>query len=206
MEYNTQKKKLVIPEYGRCVQEMIEYAVTVKDREKRNKIACEIVRQMKSIQQSNYKNVSEMEKKLWSHLFIISNFKLDVDAPYPKPASSNYILPSKLKYNNNHKEMPYRYYGSIIHNMVKTAVLMDDSPEKDKFVYDIANNMKKSYLTWNKSTVDDKVIFEHLSQLSNGHITVPQNWELATNFNIPSTDILPPTHTQKKKKKKKNFR
>lgn len=205
MDYNSQRKKLIIPEYGRCVQEMIEYAITIEDREMRNAAAREIIRQMAALQQSNIKDSAELDRKLWDHLFIISDFRLDVDAPYPPPVQDHSITPVKPRYNSEERDIPYRYYGTIITNMIQKAVLMDDGPEKDALVHDIANNMKKLYLAWNKGSVDDKVIFDHLYQLSKGRLTLSENTELASNFNIPNPNNSQSSKQFKKKKNKQNY-
>jgi hypothetical protein len=205
MDYNSQRKKMIIPEYGRCVQDMIEHAKTIGEKEKRNIAAREIIRQMATLQQSNIKDAIELERKLWDHLFIISDFSLDVDSPYPIPPANNYVAPVKLRYNSEEKDLPFRYYGTIVTNMVKKAVLMDDGPEKDALVHDIANNMKKLYLAWNKGAVDDKVIFDHLQQLSNGHLTLSENVELSSNLNMPNPNNSPSVRQFKKKKSKQNF-
>jgi len=205
MDYNSQRTKMVIPEYGRCVQDLIEYAKTITDRAKRNLAAREIIRQMASVQQSNIKDAVELDRKLWDHLYIISQNQLDIDSPYPKPAIDDYVVPSRLRYNSEEKDLPFRYYGTIVTNMIKTAVLMEDSPEREALVHDIANNMKKLYLAWNKGTVDDKVILNHLQQLSNGHLSLPENAELASNFNIPNPNNAAPVRQYKKKKPKQNY-
>ncbi len=204
-DYNSQRTKMSIPEYGRCVQELITFAKTIDDRNKRNIAAQEIIRQMASIQQSNIKDAAELERKLWDHLFIISNFELDVDSPFPRPELDNYVTPSKLRYNSEEKDLPYRYYGTIITNMIKSAILMDEGDEKNALIRDIANNMKKLYLAWNKGSVDDKVIFDHLSQMSNGHLVLSDGVELASNFSMPNPNNAAQSRTFKKKKNKQNF-
>lgn len=205
VDYNSQRNKMVIPEYGRCVQDLIEHAKTIEDRQKRNIAAQEIIRQMAALQQSNIKDASELDRKLWDHLFIISNFELDVDSPYPRPVIDNYIKPAKLRYNSEEKDLPYRYYGTIVTNMIKSAILMDDGDEKNALIHDIANNMKKLYLAWNKGTVDDRVIFNHLAQISNGHLILSEGVELASNFNIPNPNNAAQTRIFKKKKNKQGF-
>jgi hypothetical protein len=109
MDYNSQRQKLIIPEYGRCVQGLIEHAKTITDREKRNVAARAIVKQMSALHQSNMKDSPELDRKLWDHLFIISNFELEVDSPFPKPEKDVIVLPEKTKYNSEDKDLPYRY-------------------------------------------------------------------------------------------------
>jgi len=184
MEYNSQRKYLIIPEYGRKVQDLIEFAKTIEDRELRNKAAKDIIRQMMLLQQSTIKDAEELDRKLWDHLFIISNFEIDVDAPYPKPDIKEAKEYSKLYYNSDKRKMPYRYYGHIITDMINKAVEMEDGEEKKSLIIDIANNMKKLYLTWNKGVVDDKVIYEHLSEMSNGKIKIDNETELTNSWNF----------------------
>lgn len=207
MEYNSQRKKMTIPEYGRCVQEMIDTAKTIEDRNKRNIAAREIIRQMAALQQSNIKDAGELDRKLWDHLYIISDFNLDVDSPYPKPVIDHYVKPEKLKYNSEEKDLPFRYYGTIVTGMIAKAMLMDEGEEKNALVHDIANNMKKLYLAWNKGSVDDRVILEHLSLLSGGRLILSETVELSSNFNIPNPNNAAPVKSFKKKKKdfKQNF-
>jgi len=207
MDYNSQRSKMIIPEYGRYVQEMIEVTIKIKDRKERNIAAHEIIRQMAILQQSNIKDLEELDRKLWDHLYIISDLKLDVDSPYPKPVIDHYAKPAKLRYNSEEKTMPFRFYGIIVKGMIEKAVLMDDGEEKNALVHDIANNMKKLYLAWNKGAVDDKVIVEHLGVLSGGRLSLSETVELASNFNIPNPNNFVPVKTYKKKKKdyKQNF-
>lgn len=200
MEYNSQRKKMIIPEYGRNVQLLIEYAKTIENREKRNIAILDILRQMAIIQQGNIKDSNELERKLWDHLFIMANFELDVDSPYKKPDKDKVVVPEKLKYNTD-KQIPYRYYGAIVLNMIKEVSLMEEGDEKKAIVHDIANNMKKLYLTWNKGVVNDVVIFEHLKELSNGHISLSEDTELSTNLNIPTLNDKSSSRSFKKKRK-----
>jgi hypothetical protein len=205
VDYNSQRNKMTIPEYGRCIQDLIGVAKSIEDRQKRNIAAREIIRQMAALQQSNIKDASELDRKLWDHLFIISNYELDVDSPYPRPDADQFVVPSKLRYNSEEKDLPYRYYGTIVTNMIKTAILLDDGAEKDALIHDIANNMKKLYLAWNKGTVDDKVILDHLHQMSGGRLSLSEHLELASNFNIPNPNNAATPRTFKKKKNKPNF-
>lgn len=201
MEYNSERKKTIIPEYGRYVQEMIEFTKTIENREKRNSTAKTIIRQMSFLQQSNIKDSNELDRKLWDHLHIISNFELDVDSPYPKPDPDLYSLPIKPKYNSESKELSYRYYGKIIEDMIQEAVLMEEGEEKKAFIRDIANNMKKLYIAWNKGNVIDDLIFKHLNEISGGRLSVCNDTELSSNFSLPNSQ-----QNYKNKKKKKDFK
>jgi len=204
MEYNTQRKKTIIPEYGRYIQEMIDFTKTIQDREKRNLAAKTIIRQMAFFQNQPIKESTDLDRKLWDQLHIISNFELDIDAPYPKPDFKALNISSKPKYNSQNKDLSFRYYGKIVEDMIQSAVLMEDGEEKNAFVRDIANNMKKLFIAWNKGNVDDEIIFNHLSEISLGKLTLSDSTELSSNFTFHSTSQ---NYKQfKKKKTNKDFK
>ncbi len=164
MEYNTTRSHLTISEYGRNIQKMVEYALTIKDREKRTKVASLIVEVMGQIN-PQHKEMSNYKHKLWDHIHIISGFKLDVDSPYPAPSPK--VLtnkPEKPRYQT--KEIPFRYYGNNIKLIIDRAAEYEEGPKKEELIKTIANHLKKSYLTWNREAVDDKVISDHLLFLS----------------------------------------
>lgn len=170
LEYNSERSKLIIPEYGRHIQKMVEHAVTIEGEEERNKVARAIIAVMGNLN-PHLRDVPDFQHMLWDQLFIISDFKLDVESPFPKP--SREMLeerPERMTYPQNFPK--YRFYGNNIKRMIDEANKFEDGPEKDGLVYTIANHMKKSYLSWNKDSVDDKVIFEHLRELSDGKINL----------------------------------
>lgn len=184
MEYNSTRNKLIIAEYGRNVQKMIEYAVSVEDREKRNQLAKGIIRVMGQIN-PHLRDVADFTHKLWDHLFIISDFKLDVDSPYPIPSSEILnVTPEKLPYSD--KKFAFRHYGRNIELMIEKATAMEEGPAKERVVHLIANHLKKSYLTWNRDSVDDEVIIEHLKIMSKGQLTLKENFRLNSSFDILS--------------------
>ena len=170
LEYNSERTKLIIPEYGRHIQKMVEHAVAIEDEKERNKVAKSIIAVMGNMN-PHLRDVPDFQHMLWDQLFIISDFKLDVDSPFPKP--SREMLeerPERMTYPQNFPK--YRFYGNNIKRMIDQANNWEEGPEKEGLVYTIANHMKKSYLSWNKDTVDDKVIFEHLKELSGGKINL----------------------------------
>ena len=147
---------------------MINYAVETEDAVERNKIAKSIIGVMGNLQ-PHLRDVLDFQHKLWDQLFIMSDFRLDVDSPYPKP--SREILqerPQPLGYPQNFPK--YRFYGNNIKRMIDVANKWEEGEKKVALEYAIANHMKKCYLNWNKDTVDDYVIFRHLKELSNGKI------------------------------------
>jgi hypothetical protein len=213
MEYNTTKSKLINGEFGRHVQKMVEYAVDIKDRNLRTQQANAIVRAM-SILATGTKDTEDYWHKLWDVLFIMSDYKLDVDAPFPMPDRE--ITEKRvagLRYPKH--EIRFRPYGYLIENIINKMVTEEDSTEKEQAVVNVANHLKKQYLNWNRDSVNDDLIEEHLKELSYGKL------ELKENFRFSSTqailDDIESSNTKsgvnrngstneknKKKKKKKN--
>ena len=184
MEYNTSLPKMIIPEYGRNIQKMIDFAMTVQDREERNKVARAIIDVMGQLN-PHLRDVTDFKHKLWDHIFIISDFKLDVDSPYPIPTRDViHLKPERLAYPQ--KNPKYRFYGNNIKYMIDVANSWEEGEMKDALVKVIANHMKKSYLSWNKDTVTDTVIFEHLYELSGGKLNLLQSTEEL----LTTTDLL----------------
>lgn len=184
LEYNAERSHLIIPEYGRHLQKLIEQAVAIEDNEERNKAAKYIIQVMGSLN-PHLRDVLDFQHKLWDQLFIMSDFKLDVDSPYPIPSREVLQLkPDVLQYPQNFPK--YRYYGNNIKYMIDVANKWEDGDMKNALVKVIANHMKKSYLSWNKDTVKDDVIFEHLYELSDGKLNMIQSPEEL----ISTTDLL----------------
>lgn len=184
MEYNTEREKLAIPEYGRNIQNMIEYATTVEDREKRNKYARIIINIMAQMNPS-IRDQGDYMHKLWDHLFIISDFKLDVDAPYPMPEKDLIKRkPDPVKYSDN--QITYRHYGKYVEKMIENIAEMEDGPAKDELIRIIANHLKKSYLNWNRDSVNDETILKHLEQLSGGRLKLTEDQELVSTSELLS--------------------
>ena len=157
LEYNTERKKLIIPEYGRHVHQMVDQAVLVKDKAERNKMAKAIIGVMGNLN-PHLRDVPDFQHKLWAQLFIMSDFQLDVDSPFEKPSEDIYknSKPNKLNYPQSHPK--YRFYGNNIKKMIDIAIGWEDGDLKNKLVLNIANHMKKCFLNWNKDSVEDKVI------------------------------------------------
>ena len=184
LEYNSEREHLIIPEYGRHLQKLIEQATIIEDDEKRNKAARYIIQVMGSLN-PHLRDVPDFQHKLWDQLFIMSDFKLKVDSPYPIPSREVLQLkPDVLKYPQNFPK--YRYYGNNIKYMIDVANKWEEGEMKSALVKVIANHMKKSYLSWNKDTVKDDVIFEHLYELSDGKLNLIQSSEELLN----TTDLL----------------
>ncbi|WP_375324282.1 DUF4290 domain-containing protein [Flagellimonas sp. GZD32] len=178
IEYNTERPKLFIPEYGRHFQKMVDHAVAIEDRSERNKVAKAIISVMGNLQ-PHLRDVPDFQHKLWDQLFIMSDFKLDVDSPFP--ITSKEVLqqrPEPLGYPQNHPK--YRFYGNNIKRMIDVAVKWEKGDMRSGLEFAIANHMKKCYLNWNKDTVEDVVIFGHLKELSDGQIDLAKDGENLT--------------------------
>ncbi|MGY8932749.1 MAG: DUF4290 domain-containing protein [Flavobacteriales bacterium] len=168
IEYNSERPKLIIPEYGRHIQKMVDQAIAKETKEERNKVASSIIAVMGNLN-PHLRDVTDFQHKLWDQLFIISDFKLDVDSPYPIPKREELQeYPQSLEYPQNFPK--YRFYGNNIKRMIDVAIGWEDGEKKEALVFTIANHMKKCFLNWNKDTVEDDVIFKHLFELSEGKL------------------------------------
>ncbi|MFV0564467.1 MAG: DUF4290 domain-containing protein [Flavobacteriaceae bacterium] len=175
LEYNSEREHLIIPEYGRHIQKMIHYAKTRDTKEERNRFAKAIIAVMGNMQ-PHLRDVPDFQHKLWDQLFFMSNFELDADSPYEKPTKEFFgAHPEPLKYPQNHPK--YRFYGNNIKTMIDVANTWDDGDLKEALIYTIANHMKKCFLSWNKDTVEDDVIYGHLYELSGGRINLKNSDE-----------------------------
>lgn len=184
LEYNTDREHLIIPEYGRHIQKLINHCKTLESKEERNTMALAIIDVMGNLQ-PHLRDVPDFKHKLWDQLFIMSNFELDVDAPYDKLTKEVLLeKPERLAYPKSASK--YRFYGNNIQTMIDVAVSWEDNEMKDLLILTIANHMKKCYLIWNKDTVDDTVIFTHLKELSKGKLSLPENTELSVDIPIDS--------------------
>lgn len=176
MEYNTTRELLPIKEYGRNVKKMIDYTVSVEDREKRNRLAKAIISVMSQLNPQMRDN-NEYKHKLWDHLIILSDYKLDIDAPFPKPSRFDIeAKPEKVSYPS--QNIAYKHYGKNIEKIIGKIAEKEDGPHKDALIMVIANHMKKSYLNWNRESVNDEVIAQHLKELSNGSLLLSDEMKL----------------------------
>jgi hypothetical protein len=199
LEYNTERAKLHIPEYGRHFQKMVDYAVQIEDKEERNKVAQAIIGVMGNLQ-PHLRDVPDFQHKLWDQLFIMSDFKLDVDSPFPITSKETLQQrPEPLEYPQNHPK--YRFYGNNIKRMIDVAIKWEKGDMRDGLEYAIANHMKKCYLNWNKDSVEDSAIFEHLRELSDGQIDLAGDGESLTES---SQFLKNRTHKSNRNNGKKN--
>jgi molybdopterin converting factor small subunit len=203
MEYNTQRENLQMTEYGRHIKQMIEFIKTMPDKETRTKAANAVVQAMMTVQQG-HKEMTDIKRKLWDNLILISDFQLDVDSPYPLPERDKKVSAKFLNYSVPY-EVRFRFYGRYVEKMIKKAVEMEEGEDKNELVRAIANTMKKLYLTWNKDSVKDEVIIEQLNILSDGKLKLEEGCVLQD-----TTDFMKNNKMQQKqwgqsgKKNKKN--
>jgi hypothetical protein len=196
MEYNTNRKKLVLPEYGRNIQKMVQLAKAEPDTEKRNKMAQAIIAIMGNMN-PHLRDIADFKHKLWDHLAIIADFDLDIVSPYPAPEIETLnakpeIVPYKTKVTK------FKHYGQTIEKMVDVAIDMEEGELKEILIQLIANHMKKSYLTWNKEAVADAQIFRDLKIISEGKIDLDTDKTTLTE----TRDILAKNKRRKVQRKK----
>jgi len=169
-DYNTRRPQMVIPEYGRNIQKMVEHAISIEDREERNKIANAIISVMGQLN-PHLRDIADFKHKLWDHLFIISDYKLDVDSPYPVPEREEIMRkPEKMDYPKTDNR--FKHYGKAVVSLINRAVEFPEGDEKEALIGVIVNLMKKSYLTFNQDSVDDSQILADLETLSKGQLKV----------------------------------
>jgi hypothetical protein len=169
-DYNTQRKKMALPEYGRNVQKMVDHIITIKDRDERNRAAKTIISIMGNLN-PHLRDIGDFKHKLWDHLALIANFELDIDSPYPVPEPSKFVeKPKQVPYKQG--EIKYLHYGRITEMIISAAIKMEEGDEKEYLTSLILNQMKKSYITWNKGQVSDELIIHDLNQLSQGQLKI----------------------------------
>ncbi|HPE33496.1 MAG TPA: DUF4290 domain-containing protein [Bacteroidales bacterium] len=176
LEYNTQRPQLPLPEYGRNLHKMVDRVVKTNDREKRTQYAHQLIEIMVQLH-ATAKDSPELRHKLWDHLFIMSDFKLDVDSPFPVP--DRQVLTKSPKHLSYPKgAMKYNYYGRNIQEIIEKVAEMEDGTEKETLIKNIANQLKKSYLIWNRDSVDDTVIAKHLEEMSKNRLRISEDLQL----------------------------
>ena len=168
MQYNTQQKRMPLPEYGRSIQNMVDHALTIEDRAERQRCANTIINIMGNMF-PHLRDVPDFKHKLWDHLAIMSDFKLDIDYPFEIIRKDNLdVKPDYLAYPSGH--IRYRHYGRTLEVLIKKACEFPEGDEKQNLVALICNHMKKDYMSWNKDTVDDRKIAQDLEELSEGKL------------------------------------
>ncbi len=201
MQYNSQREHLLMPEYGRNIQKMIQCAIEIENREDRNKAAKTIISVMaQSV--PNQKEIEDIKQKLWDHLFIISDFKLDVDSPYPILEAKEKREVKRLTYP--HKKIKYRHYGKNLEYFIEKAKAIENKEVQEAVSETLANLMKKSYLSWNRDSVNDELIKEHLVELSDGVLEFKENHRMRSTNDIlhQNNKNKPAVHNNQNNKRK----
>lgn len=194
IEYSTKREKLILPEYGRNIQKMVNHIKNINDRDLRNQAAQEIINIMGNMN-PHLRDINDFKHKLWDQLAQMADFELDIDSPYPVPLKETFTTkPNPVAYTEG--VLRYRYLGRIMQKLIKAATTIEDKEKKDELVRIITNHMKKLYVIWNKDTVEDEFIFEKLSELSDGKLVVENGTRL-----MESKDLV----NRKRKVKKKGF-
>jgi len=170
MQYNTQAKRLRLPEYGRSIQNMVDYCKALPDREERQQCAAGIINIMGNMF-PHLRDVNDFKHILWDHLAIMADFELDIDYPYEIIKKENLLAkPDNIPYDFTRAR--YKHYGKYVEEMIRVAANMEEGVERDTLIYMIANHMKKLFVTWNKDNVDDRKILDDLAELSKGAIVL----------------------------------
>lgn len=194
-DYNTSRKHMVLPEYGRNIQRMVDHIKTVEDREERNRLAHAIVAIMGNLN-PHLRDINDFKHKLWDHIAIIANFELDIDYPYEIPQAEMFQQPPRKVEYGTHR-MLYRHYGNAVEKMINTVCDMSDEENKKRLINVIANHMKRSYVIWNRNTVSDEVILKDLVKLSKGRADVSE---------VKLMEVREPINTNKKRGRRNNPR
>jgi len=204
MEYNSGRPKMILPEYGRHIQKMVDHAGKIKDKDERNRCAQAIITVMGQLN-PHLRDVADFKHKLWDHLFIMSNFKLEVDSPYEIPSIE--ILqekPGKMDYPK--VNLRYRHYGKIVQDLIKKAVDHEEGKDKEQFVMSLLNLMKRTYLTWNNSSVSDENIIGDLKTMSENKLNIPAEFEFEHTADILSRNVQKKRRRPPQNNGRQNFR
>ena len=178
-----QRTDLILPEYGRNIQQMVKHAVAIEDRAERTRCAKTIIDIMGNMF-PYLRDVEGFKYKLWDHLAIMSEFKLDIDYPFEvvKPTTLQQ-KPEKIPYNT--QRIRYMHYGRLLQTLIEKTVAYPEGERRQELIDLMANHMKKSYLTWNKEVVDDRKIFDDLRELSHGELDMnPESMTLTASRDI----------------------
>lgn len=207
LEYNTHREKMTLPEYGRLVQKLVEEVKQIPDREKRSQQAKAVVKVMETLNPSIHQQ-ENWERTLWDNLFVLADYDLDIDAPYPAPQravleAAPAVVPVQKK------PVKATHYGRNIESIIELIAGREDGEEKTAMIRDLAIYMRTQYLIWNKDSVSDQTIFQDIEKLSDYRIKVPEGIELSevskkANFSRPSIGIQPSHNNNRNRGQKRN--
>jgi len=176
-DYNTQRDKLIMPEYGRHIQEMVEYVANIPDKEKRNEQIHAVVAIM-GILNPQLRDLVDFKHKLWDHVHIISDFKIDIDSPYPIPTKETFSThPHPIPLCNT--PLQAAHYGRNIQNMINMIAEKPDDETKNNMILVLAGYMRQQYMIWNKDTVSEETIFRDIYELSGKRLIIPEGLHLS---------------------------
>jgi len=200
-DYNTTRDPMRLPEYGRNLQRMVDYMMTIEDREERTRAARTIISVMAGMYPQT-RDLEDFEHKLWDHLAIMTNFELDVDSPYEMPTEEKLAKkPRRVPYTSHN--IRFKHYGYLVEEIVKEIIKMEDGPAKEQATEDLANQMKRQYLMWNRRQVSDEAIFKDLEELSQGALKVNRNIVLRSDKDLAIVMPTQSKHQGRKKRRKK---
>lgn len=203
MEYNTTEEKLILPEYGRNIQKMANYLFKIEDRDKRTRAAHELVAVMGSLSPlPNQKDIKDFRQKLWDHLAYITEYKLDIDYPFPINSQANMSKSDRPIYRYN--QINRRHYGKITEELIKKAIELEDGDEKRWLIQLIANYMKRQYISWNMNTVNDDIIYRDFLEMSQGKLEIDTSVRIYVSPNMLPTAITSNNTTTKNKNNNNN--
>ncbi len=198
-DYNTSRKKLALPEYGRHVHNMVDLIMEMEDRDRRTQTAYAIIDVMGNLN-PYLRDIPDFKHKLWDHLAIMADFKLDIDYPYDPP-SRDILMEKPHKVPYCQRDIKFRHYGYTMDLMIRKAIEFEEGKEKDILVWQLANHMKKSYLTWNRDSVEDEKIIEDLGIMSK-RLLKTSDLELA---DVKGTPVRQPYQAKQKTQRRNNI-
>lgn len=211
MDYNSKRNKMRLPEYGRHIQTMVDYCVSIEDKAERTRCAHSIIGNMGNMF-PHLRDVNDFKHKLWDHLAIMSDFKLDIETPFEMPELKTLNeKPKKLAYNNH--RIKYRHYGRTIEKIIEKATEMEEGELKQHLILLIASNMKKSLITWNNDFPGDERVFSDMREMSDNKLVIPDGIKIPeqregsgiSNTN-PTPSAATSNYSQNRTKKKRTFK
>lgn len=207
MNYNTSRPRLIISEYGRHIQKLVNHAVELNDKDERSKMVSAIIDVMGQLN-PHLRDVPDFAHKLWDHIYMMSDYKLEADSPYPVPEKESMVKkPEKMPYPNS--GIRFKHYGKTVEHLVAKAIEMEEGEEKQALVEAIANLMKKHYLTWNRNSVEDANILEDLRKMGRGKLEVSSDINLSSASDLATRtpdSTSSKASNNKKRKRKPSFK
>ena len=197
LDYNTQREKLVLTEYGREIQKMIDVAIGLPTKEERMRCAISIIRQMEN-KNPQVRQSEDWQQTLWDHLYLMSRKQLDIDWPYDMGnAEKISTKPQPMAYSKSEDISSLRHYGRLVGELFEKLKDMSEGPERDELVRLTANQMKRDLLTWGHGSMDNERIADDLARFTDGKIQVD-----LSSFRLDRIDAISAEPTGKRKRKK----